>query len=77
MNKKILIILFMMLFITGCSVNYNLEIFGNQIAEKITIKPNGNINVDIDEIASVKQYSYTDLQKKEYYDKLKLVCKVM
>ena len=43
MNKKILLSLFIIFFLTGCSANYNLKIDNGTIKEKLTIN-NTDIN---------------------------------
>ena len=37
MRKKLFILLFLTMFITGCSVDYNIEIYNNDINEHIDL----------------------------------------
>lgn len=60
--KKIIFVLFITIFITGCTVEYNLNIDENQISE--------NININIEDISALPEDSYEQLtypQNKVYF----------
>ena len=60
-------LLFLIIFLTGCSVNYNLVIDDNNILEDVNISAFDDISSsDIDNQLSYKRYVYDG--KKDVYD---------
>ena len=52
--KKILILLIALLFVTGCSANYDIEIYNNEVKEKLEFIDTNSSNWD-----NEVQYGFT------------------
>lgn len=68
MNKKILVLAIFMLFITGCTVTYDLNIEDSKIYEKVNLNVDSTFKSRISELSKIKQYNHLSGSNTTYYN---------
>ncbi len=68
MNNKIFVLAIVMLFITGCTVTYDLNIEDSKVYEKVNLNVDSTFNSRISELSKMKQYNHLSGNNTTYYN---------